>query len=114
MRVSGLTVAGMALVLGLAACGKSNEYPEGVRSVTYDACVAGFKRTAGARPGVDAAATAYCGCVIEGLQKTVPLKDFTAYDRMLATQEQSPERERIGALVSGVINMCIAEQQKKQ
>jgi len=43
----------------------------------------------------------------------VVLKDYTAYDRMLVTNEKGPERDRIEALVNGVVNMCVSEQLKK-
>lgn len=106
-------VVGLTAVVGLAACGKKNEYPDGVRTVTYDSCVAGFKRTAGNRPNVDEAATSYCSCVLDSLQKSVPLKDFTAYDRMLISGEKSPERDRIEALVNGAVNVCLPTLTKK-
>lgn len=114
MQVSALKVAGLALLLGLAACGKSSEgeYPDSIRVATYDACLEGFKRTAGNRPGAEDAGKKYCGCMIDGLQKSVPVKDFTAYDRMLQTNEQSPERQRIGALVDGVVQTCLAPLKK--
>ncbi|MNF00939.1 hypothetical protein D3C80_1998490 [compost metagenome] len=81
--------------------------------MTYSACVEGFKKSAGALPDVDARAEAYCNCVLDGLQKSVLLKDYTAYDRMLVTNEKSAERDRIEALVNGVVNMCVAQQTKK-
>jgi len=113
MQAKWLAVAGAAAVLGLAGCGKKNEYPESVRRVTYSACVEGFKKSAGALPDVDARSEAYCNCVLDGLQKSVPLKDYTAYDRMLITNEKGAERDRIEALVNGVVNMCVAEQTQK-
>jgi len=111
-RVMAGVIAGVALA-GLAGCGKKNEYPESIRLVTYSSCVEGFKKSAGARPDVDTRSATYCRCVLDGLQKTVALKDYTAYDRMLVTNEKGPERDRIEALVNGVVNMCVAEQIKK-
>lgn len=113
MQARWWVVAGTAAVIGLAACGKKNEYPEGVRQVTYRSCVDGFKKTAGARPGVDERSAAYCTCVLDSLQKTVPLNDFTAYERMLTTNETGPERSRIEKLVGSAVTMCIDQELKK-
>ncbi|MGV2863888.1 hypothetical protein [Achromobacter sp. ESBL13] len=113
MRRMGWAVAGVFVLAGLAGCGKKNEYPEGIRLVTYSSCVEGFKKSAGALPDVDARSAAYCSCVLDGLQKSVPLNDYTAYDRMLVTNEKGPERDRIEKLVNSVVNMCVETQIKK-
>lgn len=113
MQRKWLAVIGIAAWVALAACGKKNEYPENIRLVTYSSCVEGFKKSARALADVDARADSYCRCVLDGFQKSVPLKDYTAYDRMLAAGEKGPERERIDALVYPVLNMCVSEQTKK-
>ncbi|CAB3715635.1 MULTISPECIES: hypothetical protein [Achromobacter] len=113
MQRKWLAVAAVVAVAGLAGCDKKSEYPEGIRLVTYSSCVEGFKKSAGARPDVDARSAAYCRCVLDGLQKSVPLKDYTAYDRMLVVNEKSAERDRIEPMVNAVVNMCVQEQLQK-
>ncbi|CAB3678624.1 hypothetical protein [Achromobacter pestifer] len=107
MQRKWLAVIGIAAWVALAACGKKNEYPENVRLVTYSSCVEGFKKSARGLAGADVRADSYCRCVVDGLQKSVPLKDYVTYDRMLVAGENGPERERIEALVSPVVNMCV-------
>ncbi|AMG40237.2 MULTISPECIES: hypothetical protein [Achromobacter] len=108
-RRAALGAGAMALLL-LAACGKKTEYPPEVQRATYGSCLEGFKAKAPpaiAASDVDAKAKGYCQCVMDGLQSKVPVKDFLRYDELLATNTNNAERERLGAQVMAVVDVCL-------
>ncbi|WP_043517994.1 hypothetical protein [Achromobacter arsenitoxydans] len=106
-------VAGVISLAVLAACGKKDPYPPEVQRETYSSCVAGFKSKVKAMPEAEAKAAKYCNCVVDGLQESVPYKDFKELDQQLATQTSTPDRDRLSKGVMDVVNACLKRELPK-
>lgn len=111
-RTSLHVAAGLGLIslAVLAACGKKEPYPEEVKRATYSSCVAGFKSKAVPAADTDAQAASYCNCVVDGLQASVPLKEFEQLDSLLTARGPTPEREKLSKGVMDVVNACLKRQ----
>ncbi len=101
---AGLGVASLAV---LAACGKKEAYPPEVQRATYSSCVAGFMSKSTVTAVSEETAAGYCNCVVDGLQESVPFEEFKTLDKLLASNDTSPDREKLGKGVADVVNACL-------
>lgn len=105
---------GLASLAVLAACGKKEPYPPEVQRATYSSCVAGFMSKSPGSAVAEEAAAGYCNCMVDGLQESVPYEEFKALDKLLATKDNTPDREKLGKGVADVVNACLKRLTPKQ
>lgn len=108
-RKSLCVAAGLGLIslAVLAACGKKEAYPPEVQRETYSSCVAGFKSKVQSSPQADAKAASYCNCLVDGLQESVPYKEFKELDQILASKGSKSGNEQLTKGVTDVVNACL-------
>lgn len=86
----------LIVALALAACGPAAvDYPPEYQANFMQACEAG-------------APSNFCGCVWRAIEAEVPVRDFTAYDKLPATERAA---HPVHQQMEGYFRTCLAQTQ---